>query len=193
MIVSLCASNQRRMDPGKNFVSMTTDVKRACFYAPATRPVFIQIPSEDWQSGDEEMVGQLNLSLSGTRDAAMNWAKTYSEFLISLGFIVGQASPCNYHHLSRGISVTVHGDDFTSTGNETELRWLDGRMKSRFDVKTEILGPGKRHAKQIQVLNRVLTWNEDGNSYEPDQRHAEIIIQAMGVSKAVSTPGTRED
>ena len=163
------------------------------FYAPATRPVFIQIPSEDWQSGDEEMVGQLNLSLSGTRDAAMNWAKTYSEFLISLVFIVGQASPCNYHHLSRGTSVTVHGDDFTFTDNETELRWLDGQMNSRFDVKTEILGPGERRAKQIQVPNRVLTWNEDGISYEPDQRHAEIIIQAMGVSKAVSTPGTRED
>ena len=49
---------------------MTNDVKRAYFYAPVTRPIYIIIPPEDQQLGDEDKVGQLNLSLYGTRDAA---------------------------------------------------------------------------------------------------------------------------
>ena len=46
------------------------DVKRAYFYARARRPVYIEIPIEDYEPGDELRVGKLNLSLYGTRDAA---------------------------------------------------------------------------------------------------------------------------
>ena len=62
------------------------DIKRAYFYAKARRPVFIEIPTEDREEGDEGMVGQLQLSLYGTRDAAQNWAAEYTSFLRSLGF-----------------------------------------------------------------------------------------------------------
>ena len=51
-----------------------------------TRPLFIEIPDEDREDGDEGYVGQLNLSLYGTRDAALNRAKTYTEFFTSIGF-----------------------------------------------------------------------------------------------------------
>ena len=54
---------------------MSVDVKRAYFYAPATRPIYVKIPDEDWEAGDEENVGVLELSLYGTRDAALNWTK----------------------------------------------------------------------------------------------------------------------
>ena len=193
MLLSICASSQGNMDEAKNFVVMSNDIKRAYFYAPVTRPVYIAIPREDNEDGDEEMVGQLNLSLYGTRDAALNWAKTYSEFLVSIGFQKGRGSPCNFFHATRGISTTVHGDDFSSTGTESDLRWMDGQLKSKFEVKTNVLGPGRNHERQLRVLNRVLTWNDDGISYEPDQRHAEIIIETMQVAKAVTTPGSRDD
>ena len=193
MILSICASNQREYQRERNFIVMSNDIKRAYFYAPATRPIFIKIPNEDWEDGDDDRVGQLNLSLYGTRDAALNWSKTYSDVLENVGFVKGRASPCNFFHPSRQVSVTVHGDDFTSTGPEAELRWLDRQLRTRFEVKTEFLGPGENHAKQIRVLNRVLTWGTEGLTYEPDQRHAEIIIQAMNVTKAVTTPGSRDD
>ena len=32
---------------------MSVDVRRACFYAKATRPVFMEIPIEDFEPGDE--------------------------------------------------------------------------------------------------------------------------------------------
>ena len=42
-------------------------------------PLFIEIPIEDWAQGGEQLVGKLNLSLYGTRDAAMNWTREYTE------------------------------------------------------------------------------------------------------------------
>ena len=44
-------------------------MRRAYFYAPARRKVFVELPPED-QPGDEQMCGLLRYSLYGTRDAA---------------------------------------------------------------------------------------------------------------------------
>ena len=90
----------------------------------------------------------------------------------------------------------MHGDDFTSTGREADLRWLDGELRKRLDIKTELLGPDPaRHKQQVRVLNRVITWQEDGLIYEADQRHVEILIRELNLehAKAVATPGTREE
>ncbi len=193
MILSICASNQHSYDESRNFIVMSNDIKRAYFYAPVSRPMFITIPDEDWEEGDEQMVGQLNLSLYGTRDAAVNWAKTFTGNLEKIGFIVGSASPCNFYHAEKEISLTVHGDDFTSTGCEASLRWLDAQLKAKYEVKTEFLGPKPEHAKQVRILNRVISWEATGITYEADQRHAEIIVKAMDVQRAVATPGSRDD
>ena len=48
------------------------DVRRAYFNAPARRKVFVELPPEDNQPGDEHMCGLLQCSLHGTRDAAQN-------------------------------------------------------------------------------------------------------------------------
>ena len=140
-------------------------------------------------------MGQLNRSLYGTRDAAMNWAKAYTQLLVENGFTVGRANPCNFYHAEREISLTVHGDDFTSTARERDLKWLERLFASKFEAKTEYLGPAARHSKRVRILNRVIAWNEDGITYEADQRHAEIVVRELGLegAKAVSTPGSRDD
>ena len=46
------------------------DVKRAYFYAPAKRDVYVKLPPEDFEEG---MCGKLVKSMYGTRDAALNW------------------------------------------------------------------------------------------------------------------------
>ena len=68
---------------------MTNDVGRAYFFAPSTRPIYIKIPNEDWEPADEGRLARLNSSLYGTRDAAKNWSKKYTEVMLSLGFEVG--------------------------------------------------------------------------------------------------------
>jgi len=140
-------------------------------FASQTRPIYIKIPEEDMEPGDEGKVGKLNLSLYGTRDAAMNWAKTYTDHLKSLGFIVGKSNPCNFYHPQREVSCTVHGDDYTSAGKEEHLRWLDRNLRAKFEIKTEFLGPGKEHKQEVRILNRILRWEDGGIEYEPDQRH----------------------
>ena len=195
MILSICAMNQQNVDGGENFVVMKNDIKRAYFHAPMTRPVYIVIPDEDWEEGDEVRVGQLNLSLYGTRDAAMNWALKFTTFLEEIGFETGKASPCNFYHPERQLSTTVHGDDFTSTGRERDLQWLERKMKGEFEVKTKYLGPGDAHEQQVRILNRIIEWHPEGLTYEADQRHAEIVIKELQLetAKAVATPGTRDD
>ena len=76
--------------------------------------------------------------------------------------------------------MTVHGDDFTSTGTEANLKWFEEGLARAFEIKTKILGPEKRHAQEVRVLNRVLSWTATSNTYEADPRHAEIIIRDLG-------------
>ena len=63
------------------------DVKKAYFYAPATRRVFVALPQEDKLAGKEDMCALLMRSLYGTRDAAYNWTQAYTTALCEkLGF-----------------------------------------------------------------------------------------------------------
>ena len=75
---------------------MNLDVRRAHFYAPARRRLFVQLPAEDPKSRDPEACGELLYSLYGTRDAASNWEQEYSDFLVSHGYSKGTASPCHF-------------------------------------------------------------------------------------------------
>ena len=196
MILSICADHQGSVNPAENFVVMSNDVSRAYFYAPTTRPIYITIPDEDWEPGDEGRVAKLNFSLYGTRDAAMNWAKRFTDVMVAMGFVRGKASPCNFFHPLKNISTTVHGDDFTSTGREADLKWFEEKLKEQFDIKSEMLGPNvQKHAQEIRVLNRVLGWTASGITYEADPRHAEILIKELspGTCRPAATPGSRED
>ena len=149
---------------------------------------------EDWEPGDEHRVGKLNLSLYGTRDAAQNWAAEYTGLLNSLGFVIGMATPCSFVHECKELFLTVHGDDFAAVGPTTSLAWLERCMEERYEIKSEYLGPEDGLKQEIRVLNRVLRWMDDGLEYEPDQRHAELIIRDLGMdgAKPVSTPATAE-
>ena len=90
----------------------------------------------------------------------------------------------------------MHGDDFTVLGPNQELDWFRGVIADRFEVKFRgRLGPEAADNKSIRLLNRVIEWTEDGISYEADQRHAEIIVQELGLSensKSVNTPSQKQ-
>ena len=49
-------------------------------------------------------------------------------------------------------------------------------MENKFEITANVLGPDEGMEKEIRVLNRALRWTESGITYEPDQRHDEIII-----------------
>ena len=101
---------------------MAQDVKKASFYAPATRDVYVELPPERAQPG---MCAKLHKSLYGTRDAALNGGQAYSEVLEGTGFVKGQPSPCSFYHEAWKIRTVVHGDGFSSEGPGKNFEEMD--------------------------------------------------------------------
>ena len=87
----------------------------------------------------------------------------------------------------------IHGDDFVSTASPGELQWFKKELEKRFKIKTQVIGPGASYAKEGRALNRILRYTASGWEYEPDQRHAELIVKELGLDTAngLSTPGDK--
>ena len=92
---------------------MNHDISKAYFFASATTDMYIELPPEDAEPG---MVGKIEKSLYGTRDAALNWAEAYTKVLLAMGYKKGVSSPCSFHHAGWDLSTVVHGDDFLMEG-----------------------------------------------------------------------------
>ena len=66
--------------------------------------------------------------------------------------------------------VMVHGDDFVSTADIEDLRWLESMLREKFEITTDIIGHKEESEKQIKVQNRFISV-KGGYAYEPDVRH----------------------
>ena len=84
MVLSWAATVKVENGKHENEV-MISDVRRAHFYARASRNLFIELPDEDPNKGSG-MVGKSNLCLYGTRDAAKSWQQTLTGHLKKQGF-----------------------------------------------------------------------------------------------------------
>ena len=169
------------------------DVRRAYYHADALREVYITLPPGDEEEG---MCGLLVKSLQGTRDAAQNWEVKYSNLVKRIGFTQGKSTPCMFYHKERKLRVVVHGDDFTILGHEEDLDWFRERIQTEFEVTFRgRIGPSPKDTKSIKLLNRVIEWNDEGISYEADQRHTDMIIGMLGYkvgeSKSLKVPGEK--
>ena len=107
------------------------DVRRAYFYAPSRRPVYVALPEEDPCPG---YCARLNVSMYGTRDAASNWEDKYAH-LIRCGSVQGKSSPCIFFNEQKGLRVVVHGDDFTFLGDDAACDWATTIMQEEYDIK----------------------------------------------------------
>ena len=88
----------------------------------------------------------------------------------------------------------MHGDDFASVGHRAALKWFLQKLESRFEIKTSVIGTGVGEVREARVLNRILRITELGWEYEPDQRHAEMIVEQLGLkdAKPVEIPTEEE-
>ena len=109
-------------------VMMINDVARAFFEAQATRKVCVELPDECPEAVRGRNVALLNMSLYGTRDAAMNWQEEVGKEMYKWGFRRGQYNPCLYSHAECNIQVFFHGGDFASVGNREALRKFKTEM-----------------------------------------------------------------
>ena len=165
------------------------DVSRAHFYAQAVRDVFIQLPPEDPQAANGDLVGKLDRTMYGTLDAAERWAEHYSKILVQAGFRRGTASPCHFYHSSRDLWVLVHGDDFFSVGETDDQEYLRQLMQDSFEIKcnrASASGP----CRELRILGRIVSYTPDGLQLEADPQHLEVCADALGLvgAKGVSSP-----
>ena len=96
------------------------------------------------------MCAILNNAMYGTRDAAQKCEHTYIEFMISIGFVRGEATPCTFHHRESDMRVVVYGDDFTGLGCHNDLEWFHAKIQGRIEIKFGgTLGPDVGDDKSI--------------------------------------------
>ena len=171
------------------------------------RQVCVELPREDITPLDRQMdhVGHLQMSLYGTRDAAMNWQEEVAKEMQGWGFSRDRYNPCLYWNEKTRLRTMVHGDDFVSAGTREAVRAFRRQLEKRFEIKTQVIGSGRGvrtdvrrtdnaepdEVQEGRVLNRIVRWTQDGWEVEPDQRHADIIVHELQLqeSRAVSTPG----
>ena len=157
-------------------VLMFNDTSPAYMYARTSSDRHIELCEEDKiESGDENRCEKLMKSMYGTRAAAHDWQSEVTKTMIDLGFKQRKASPRVFWHGQRDIETFVHGDDFMSPGERTELEWM-------------CKGSKKFETKMIMVT---MIWPR---RQEADLRHAEIISRDAGAEKleAISKPAAKE-
>ena len=169
------------------------DVSRAYFYAKAVRPVYVKLPEEDIEPGDEGRCGRLMMSMYGTRDAALNWALEYGDTLRAAGYKQGKSNPCLFYHEEKDVAVMVHGDDFVAVGPNQHLEHVEKTLGDKYKIKVDKLGLGKGQKDEVRILNKVVRMTEYGIELEADPRHAELVIKELGLegAKPSMVPGSK--
>jgi hypothetical protein len=129
--------------------------------------------------------------LYGTRDAAKGWQEELSQQLEQIGFVRGIGHPSVFWHPVRRVCTIVHGDDYVSSGDDADLVWLESELGKAYEIKTQKLGLSKGWESQGKVLNRIVSCTPEGWTVEADPRHAELIVEQLGVdgARAVVSPG----
>ena len=169
-------------------------ITKAYFHGRPKRDLRVQLPVELGLPACT--MGSLQRCMYGTRDAGSIWEETYASALEQIGFKRGRASPSCFKHPTLGMSFVVHGDDFTAIGTKKNLDHYEAELNNKFDLKVRSrLSNEEGTDKEIRLLNKIIRIKEDGAYYEADPRHAELIIQSLGVQGCTPslTPGVEEN
>ena len=192
MLLSLMVTLRTSKRNRKPLKLRLLDISRAHFYGHAQREIFVTLPEGDQEEG---MVGLLLKSMYGTRDAAHIWQQSYTDVLLAAGFKRSAAWPAIFFHERLEARLLVHGDDFVILGDDAAQEFVEKALREKYDLRVDgSIGVGE--AKQeFCVLNRLVRFDERSGSifYEPDPRHAEILLKDLGMEtcKPVKSPNEK--
>ena len=154
------------------------DVKKAHLNSECTEDVFIELPEEVGAAQDK--VGKLRRWLYGFRPAAAAWEAHYAHKLEEVGFKRGLATPVSCYHEEKDVNLVVHGDDFTFTGDDASLRWVEDMMSQWYEVKVRArLGPGDQDDKEATLLGRIVRWEAWGISCEANPKYRQSVLERL--------------
>ena len=118
----------------------------------------------DEEEKEKDLVGLLQMSLYGTRDAAANFQREVGSFMRTAGFVQGRYNPCTYWHPRKKLRTFVHGDDFVTQGRRQEAAWLKKKLEEEKKEKE-----AKAQAKRAATLQRDLHTLESLRAMEIQQ------------------------
>ena len=179
-------SMQRSLSKKRKYKIMFVE---AHWTAKIHRKVYVRLPAGILPEG---YCGRLNKAMYGCRDAASCWEAEITDCLTSCGFVPGLGSPVLFVHPSRDLRVSIHGDDLTTLGVESDLLWFKTKLEERYELKFGgLMGPDAHDVKNAMILNRLVHYGDEETTYEADPRHVQILIRALNLenAKAVATPG----
>ena len=97
------------------------DVKRAFLYGRARRDIYLKLPKEDENGCNGHVLGKLERSLYGTRDAPQIWQDEVRGNLEQMGYSTCASQPGVYVHPISGVKLLAHVDDIMAMGPENAL------------------------------------------------------------------------
>ena len=121
----------------------------------------------------------------GTQDASATWQETYTELLQKYNIQSGAAWPSIFYD-------RVHGDDFVVLGDDEPQAGIEKILAEKSEFRVDgSLGPDESDGSVEQEQDKSTPLLR----YEPDPRHAEIIVQQqlnLKEAKGVNTPSVKE-
>ena len=96
-----------------------------------------------------------------------------------MDFSKGRSSPCSFYHKGKQLKCVVHGDDFLVEGELCHLRWLEESVSRHFIVKAKYLGPEPECLREVKLLSRLIRWDDEGLTWEPDSRHLKLFVEQL--------------
>ena len=64
------------------------------------------------------------------------------------------------------------------------MLWLESELGKAYEIKTQRLGLTKGWEREGKVFNRIVSCTDDGWTVEADPRHAELVVEQLGVEDA---------
>ena len=168
------------------------DIRKAYFNAIPEFAIYMKIPKDLGLSSD--LVARQVRCVYGTRHAGKLWEDTYTQALEHSGFTTGMANPCVFYHRVKDITIVAHGDDFTALGTDDDLDWYEKARQESFEIKLRgRLGEGCSGPQEIRILNRVVSVDSNGLTYEADPRHGDLLMSSLNLnlSNSSATPGVK--
>ena len=165
------------------------DISRAHFYGKLERRVLAELPEELKADYPGDVVAVLKKSWYGLQDASSIWQSDYTALLEEHGFACGRSNAALFYDPATDCKVLVHGDDFAALGDQKAVDAFEAMLKSKYECKKMAnLGFEEGDDKQATFLNRVITIERSSRPYkvvyEPDARHAKLLIESLGLTKA---------
>ena len=182
----------------KGKVVALVDARRVYFYAPARRRVFVELPPEDYQPGDEHVCGLLRYCPYGTRDAAQIWEEELATTLSSLKLTRGSACSCEWrgHIKGEDIVATAHGDDITIGGERSAVEFFVRLISNKYEKEKQVTGEDPDFEKGGRTLNRVVECGRHhnrGGSRGTSGRYWEVSSWSERIRSATPRAVERKD